>query len=570
MKSSVLFVILALPAAAQLRPLPEAAQAEVAPQTDGVITAKVVDARGRPIAGAWVVLKGYIGARGATESSHQGTSNAGGQVRFSSLPNGHYRFEVQMAGYRHERAGGSDAQLNGPEAEQEVELLLLRRPVMKGRVVDGRGEPMYNATVNVLMRTRVDGVESVVQQASARTDDRGVYRITLPDPGRYWLMATHMEASFPRGSAPHPTGVTFYPNSPDLLTAAAVEVRPDQPETAFDIMLTNAPDTQISARIVSGSGGGPCIRCRYSLRRAEGSFNYELVGGGTARTGGFQYTGLPAGRYVIYVEDGRGSSGWWATAEANMVEGRPVALVIETSPPTYLSGRVKLEGPPVQVLEANRERDDAVQISLEARGRPFFHAPSEALSVQLKLDEREFELGPLPPEKFRVEARVLGGGGYLSGLSLAERPVDSPLLDFSQAGGWSNLELTVRFDLATIDIRVAGEEDSGEQRSIRTLVLVPDARENPFGQGLIGRCYEGRCQASSVRPGRYWAVIVPGAVQSTGGAGRFGYPGQAGPLGEGDRRRARGEPTNRNRNGTGRCRQGNGRVLTLPETDADV
>ena len=532
MKTSILFVILALPAAAQLQPLPDVGRADVTPQTDGVITAKVVDARGRPLAGAWVVLKGHIGVRGATEIFRQGTSNAGGQVRFSSLPNGHYRFEVQMAGHAQERAGGRRVQLDGPEAEEEVEVLLLRRPVLTGRVVDGRGEPMYNATVNVLMRTRVDGAESVVQRGSATTDDRGIFRKALDDPGRYWLLATHMEASFPRGSAPHATGVTFYPNSPDLLTAAAVEVSADQPETAFDITLTDAPDTQISARILAGSSGGPCIRCRYSLRRAEGPFSYELVGGGTARIGGFAYRGLPAGHYVISVEEGTGSLGWWAMAEANVVEGRPVALGIKTNPPIYLSGRVKLEGRPVQVLEANRERDDAVRISLEPRGRPFFHAPGEALRVQLKLDESEFELGPLPPEKFRLEASVLSAGGYLSGLSRAGRPVRSPLLDLSQAGDWTNLELTVRFDFATTDIGVAGEVNSGEQRPTRTLVLVPDARENPFGQGLVSNCHEGRCRASAVRPGRYWAVVVPVAVQSTGGRADSDIRARLGPWGK--------------------------------------
>jgi len=316
-----------------------------------------------------------------------------------------------MAGHRHERRGGNEARLEDPEAEEEVELRLLRRPVLTGRVVDGRGEPMYNATVNVLIRTRVDAAESVVQQASATTDDRGIYSIALDDPGRYWLLATHMEASFPRGSAPRSTGATFYPNSPDLLTAAAVDVRSDQPETAFDITLTDAPNTQIAARILSGSGGGPCIRCRYSLRRAESSFEYELVGGGTARIGGFQYNGLPAGQYVIHVEDNSGSPGWWAIAEANVVEGRPVALEIATSPPIYLSGRVKLEQQPVEMLEKYRERDDAVRLSLEARGRPFIHAPSEALGVHLKIRDTEFALGPLPPERFRLGASVLGGGG---------------------------------------------------------------------------------------------------------------------------------------------------------------
>ena len=82
------------------------------------------------------------------------------------------------------------------------------------------------------------------------------------------------------------------------------------------------------------------------------------------------------------------------------------------------------------------------------------------------------------------------------------------------------------------DIRVAGEERGGWQRPVRRLVLLPDARDNPLGHVGVSNCYEGRCQTSPVPPGRYWAVIVPIAVQARNGAGDVDIRTKLGPWGK--------------------------------------
>ena len=441
MRAIALVFFLALSAAGQVQPVTGLAADETHRHFDGVITAKVKDSQGRPLPGEWVILNGHTSGETAQEVSRHAAANAGGgQVRFDSLPNGAYGLEVRMAGRSLDPPNAGRIQLEGPDAESEVDLIVRRRPVLTGRVVDERGLPMHNAKVQTLGVITRNGEEFLGAGRNVRTDDRGVYRITLEDPGRYWLMATHVERSFPRGSAPRPTGMAFYPNSPDLLTAVAAEISFDQLEVSFDITLSAAPNTNFNARVLSGPQNSPCTRCRYSLRRVEGPHDYELVGGGTGRRAGFGYRGIPAGQYRIYVQDNGDYRGWWAISEVTVPEGRPIEFMISTGPPVMVTGRVTLENPPAEAPREYRERKDAIRVSLNHVGNHFFSMQDgSAGSLELALDQSEVTLGPLPPEKFRLQVWVGGGAGYLAAVLRGGRRLASPILDFSQPGGWTAL-----------------------------------------------------------------------------------------------------------------------------------
>ena len=180
-----------------------------------------------------------------------------------------------------------------------------------------------------------DGELFVSPGPSTITDDRGIYRISVARPGRYWVMATHMEASFPLGSAPQSTGTVFYPNSPDLLFAHFADLAFDQPDTRFDITLPPAPRTAITVGLLSGPKGRPCAQCAFSLRRVEGPYEYEWIHGEIGgRLPGFGYRGIPAGDYRILVEDRDSDTrGWWAIEDVALVEDDPVELAIATQPP---------------------------------------------------------------------------------------------------------------------------------------------------------------------------------------------------------------------------------------------
>ena len=511
MRVVLLGALLALPAA-MAQTQPASGPATVETRADGVITVRVKDSQGRPLPGAWVTLRGHTRDETPQEISRHSAANAGGQVRFDKLPNGSYGLGAPMAGRSLAQGMQGHVLLDGAEAGGEVELILRRRPVLTGRVVDQRGTPMYNAKVKSLRLVANDGVESIVIGRELTTDDRGVYRTTLEEPGAYWLMASHMETPFPRGSAPQPTGIAFYPNSPDLLTANAVEMAFDQPEASFDITLPAAPNTNLNAYVFSGPLGSPCTTCRYSLRLVAGPHSFELIGGGSGEQAKFGYRGIPAGLYRIYVQDNEGHAGWWASSEVTVPEGRRVEVAISTGPPVMVAGKVTLENPPVEALREYRDRKDAITVRLDEVGSHFFAVQGSNRRAELALDQSEIDLGLLPPEKFRLVVRVEGGGGYLAAVSRGGRDLASPILDFAEPGGWADLEIRIRFDLAEPEIHVRADGFISKERATHRLVLVPDAEENPFGQYYDTNCPAGeRCFGAMLPPGRYWAIVLPEA-----------------------------------------------------------
>jgi hypothetical protein len=187
--------------------------------------------------------------------------------------------------------------------------------------------------------------------------------------------------------------------------------------------------------------------------------------------------------------------------------------------PVAVSGRITLEDPPAEAIEQARERPDAVIVQLNQIGNHFFAVrDGSGARTELPLGQSEFTLGPLPPEKFRVEVFVQNANAYLAGVARQGRDLNSPVLDFSQPGSWNNLELRVRFDLAEPQFRIAGaapDAASSPDASAYRLVIAPDAETNPFGRYTDSHCIpDGQCYAPPVPPGRYWVIALPMASRN--------------------------------------------------------
>lgn len=480
---------------------------------DGKIAFAVQDSAGNPIGGALILLRGSTTGEVSKEVMRHGVSDAGGVLRFENLANGYYRVESHAAGRQLDPSDEVQIQIEGPKASVSRGLRLLRRPVVTGRVINELGVPVFNAQVELLRRSTNEGKATVVSQGQASTDDRGVFRIAVQEPGRYWVKASATEASFPRGSAPLPTGVVLHPGSPDLLGALPLDLRWDQPEVRIDLALPRAPRTNLIVAIVSGPDQRPCTRCRYSLERVEGPYSYPIVGGNTSNRPGFDYRGIPVGDYRIYVEDYDRHRGWWAVAEAGLAEGGATEVLVATRPPVMLAGRVVLEEPPAKVLEQNREREDAVSISVNGVGRTFFSGGPEAIQhLTLSLDDLRFQLGPEPPERFQLQVYVQHGNAYVAGVRRQGRALESSMLDLAEPGPWTDLEVRVRFDPANLQIRVPVENALDPATQVAWVALTPDPQTNPFGKPAESMCSpDGGCRLPPSPPGRYWAIAVAGA-----------------------------------------------------------
>ena len=496
---------------------------------DGVITGRVIASfDARPVRGALVVLNQFPSQENRTPTTRHTFSDPGGNFRFTGLTNGDYRLTVTKAGFEIAHGSRHMTRLEGAEARAELTLPLRRLPVAAGQVRGEDGKPLEGVEVALYHRVVQDGYAFLQSAERGQTDDRGMYRISVRVPGWYWLKASRQESSF----APRPTGIVFYPNSPDLQSAHAVALDFDQPEAQFDITLPWAPETKLIAAIYSGESRGPCRRCSWNLQRVESGSRYMIASGTTTRLPGFSLGGMPPGQYRVFVED-QATPGWYATADANVTERRQTELTIGTQPGVRVAGRVVLDNPAQHTLQRMREQDAAVHLSLSPF-RDHVLRTKEEPEANLPLERLEFEIGPLPPHAFNLRVRMISVYGYLAGISRQGRPLRSSVLDLEDGGAWDNLEIHIGFDQAAVRIRLGGAAPTQDPSEGQPIVLLPDPETNPFGQIVRGVCNgQEACPLST--------GLFRGAI------GRLGFPcGQTNNLSKAPRLRhcwARGRQT---------------------------
>ena len=153
----------------------------------GLIFGQAVDAgTTRPVAGALITINvpGTAPIRALADGQ--------GRFAFRDLPKGRFNLTATKPGYvdgayGRMRPAGPTLALDLAENEKvsNVAISLWKYGAVAGTVVDEQGEPLVNTSVRVLKRGIVGGQWRLTPGAQDSTDDRGVYRIGMLEPGEY-------------------------------------------------------------------------------------------------------------------------------------------------------------------------------------------------------------------------------------------------------------------------------------------------------------------------------------------------------------------------------------------------
>jgi uncharacterized GH25 family protein len=157
-------------------------------------------AEGAPIKSARVVL---IQENAKKQPEIFGAiTDSDGHFQVKNVPAGRYRFSASRTGFvaqQYQAKGLSQGAVLSLVPAQQIDdslFRLVRAGVVTGRVVDEAGEPLANVSVSTLRRPTAEEREDwskaqkqhqYVSASSARTDDRGEYRIFGLKPGDYYL-----------------------------------------------------------------------------------------------------------------------------------------------------------------------------------------------------------------------------------------------------------------------------------------------------------------------------------------------------------------------------------------------
>ena len=220
------------------------------PKSTALILGQVVDGTsGQPIAEAVVTLTPGAGARGANpltaapaasaqaqQAMQAALASAGalagrgtgpqrvmtgadGRFVFHDLPPGQFSLSAALTGYTSSlnvnvsgggiagifaasmNASGAPVSLALKEGEfaTGLKMRMWKNAVVGGTVVDDAGDPAIGVTVQVARRVMTAGRARYVPATSARTDDRGIYRLTGLVPGDYLVAVPQTQVSIPTG-----------------------------------------------------------------------------------------------------------------------------------------------------------------------------------------------------------------------------------------------------------------------------------------------------------------------------------------------------------------------------------
>jgi hypothetical protein len=276
-------------------------QRGIAQGTTSTISGRVIDGRtAQPVADATVF------ASTAEETVSQRTSQTGEFLFNFSKP---VRIRLWADKPYLLRANAESMDIPIGARISGVLLKLSDLAAIEGRVSNGT-EPVIGATLK-LLRQEYRGVGAIwrlVLAKSARSDGRGVYRITGLEPGDY-LVAVMAEKGLGGRTVtgnlndPNLAGrPTFAPGTQVAATATVFTLAAGAEVTADIQQQTSETADAIEGRVLNGDRGVGGVTVR--LRRQNGSgmaTDLDEIGAVTDGTGAFRFSDVPVGPYKLRV-----------------------------------------------------------------------------------------------------------------------------------------------------------------------------------------------------------------------------------------------------------------------------
>jgi hypothetical protein len=401
-----------------LRP-PQQATSDV----KSTITGVVIGAEREPIRDAKVTLLVATSGQPRNLSTDSGISfsdiapvvytDGRGKFVLKNVDVGTYNLIFSAPGYVSQEYGqrqltgaGTPIRIESNKSVPELTMRMTPTGNVNGRITDSDGRPAVGIQIQLLQANyNSDGRRVFHSGGTARTNDRGEYRLYWVTPGKYYLTAVFSLLDVRQPAALRPVlggslnevqefyRTTFYPGVFDDKLATTIEVMPSVDLKGFDMMIGRQALHNVRVRAVdSQTGKAPkaasiSVVCRDILGASVSAGGPDY----NSADGMFELRNLPTGscRVVVTVQqtisNSSGGSAVNASGGASIdISDKDVETTVTIAPPRALIGRVVIEG--LDRLPTNKEGESIGIRLLSANGTPV--DPSLMVSHSLDSDGR--------------------------------------------------------------------------------------------------------------------------------------------------------------------------------------
>lgn len=443
--------------------------------------------------------------------SYSAVSDANGSFCFQNVEPGEYALTGAKAGYLITRYGsrspyqpGTTLTVASGSAATGVVLALVPQGVISGKVLDEDGDPVDDATVQVLAQTWVRGKVRDAIRASARVNDLGEFRFPKLWPGKYFVFAEVQKPPSAAATVAAASDVrplrTYHPAALTLLQAAPIELKAGDEISDINIQMQKAATYTVRGRLLGSLSDGSKDHAALSVVR-EGEELLFITGSDSriAPDGTFDISGLAPGSYNLTLFPMIGSIRPVARQHVELGNADVNDVALEINNGLSVRGKVRIEGTPTSA---------AVHLStLTVR-----LSPTEAMGIPGSAKvagDGSFRLDEIVPGRYCVSSDA-PPGTYLKSALYQQQDVTGKEFDLTHGAG-GDLELVYRYGSAEVSGTIGdSDSDTGPKPRSVTILLMPDTL-NADGSGMqVAKAgSDGRFSIKQVSPGHYRAYAIP-------------------------------------------------------------
>jgi hypothetical protein len=330
----------------------------------GVIQGTVLSgATGQPLRRAQVVLRPADSKAGST---FQTTDDSGG-FTFPKVPVGRYTITVQRDGFLPLSAGRIGSYKMPPifsvssgQTISSFVFTLTASGVVSGKVKFDDAEPAVNVAIQLYRSYYDRGRHGYAAAATARTDDRGEYRVHGLEPGSYYVAALYQAPPRPTGAEeqaktdaqgnPLPElsyAVTFFPEAQKMSDAVPVKIAPGQEVAGIDIFLTLVHTVRIRGQVIGALQGSvvtsPNVTLRWNDPDNTASVNAP-ISVTLDKEQNFEIRGVTAGPYLLVASGVENAVTLTGRVPLNVGDADVADVNVVVEAENMWSGKVRVDG----------------------------------------------------------------------------------------------------------------------------------------------------------------------------------------------------------------------------------